>query len=127
MNRTLAIVAAALLGFIGLGLILYRRNEEGEATTSPAELGCVKVDPAKFPRWKDSDVPAGTINDIATWYLPSLDPANRGGVVAGFFKGIDTFPSEAAAQYYSKQMKSWAHSKGEPYWQVIRGELLCAL
>lgn len=124
MNRTIAIVAAVLLALAGLGVILYRRKAEEE---TPAEVGCVKVDPAKFPKWKDSDVPAGVINDIATWYLPNLDPANRGGIVAGFFKAIDTYPSEQGAQYYAKQLKTWANTKGKPYWEVIRGEILCAL
>ena len=123
-KKTVAIIAAALLGLAGIGLILFRRNnEQGNIA---AGSGCVKAKPGKFPAWQDSNVPGGDINTIARKYFPEMDPGPTGSIVGGFFKAIDTFPSEAAAKYYSTQLKKWVPSnEGLPYWHVLKGELLC--
>lgn len=123
-KQTVAIIAAALLGVIGIGLILSRRNnEQGDIA---AGAGCIKPKPGKFPAWEDGNVPGGTVHAIAKKYFPNMDPGPTGSIVGGFFKAIDVYPSEGAAKYYAAQLKKWVPSSdGLPYWQVLKGELLC--
>ena len=124
-KQSIAIIVAAFIGFIGLGLILSRRKEQGDIA-APNLGGCVNAKPGKFPAWEDSNVPGGELNTIATKYFPAMDPGATGSIVGGFFKAIDTYPSQGAAKYYAAQMKKWVpSSEGLPYWQVLQGELLC--
>ena len=123
-KKTIAIAVAVLLALVGVALLLSRRkNEQGDISTGS---GCVKIKPGKFPKWSDSNVPSGTINTIARKYFPDMDSGPTGSITGGFFKAIDTYPSQGAARYYSAQLKKWVPSNnGLPYWQVITGELLC--
>ena len=123
-TRAIAIIAASLLGFVGLALLLSRRNkEQGDIATGS---GCVSIKPGKFPAWVEGNVPGGVINAIAQKYFPGMDAGPAGSIVGGFFKAIDTYPSDGAAKYYAAQLKKWVpSSEGLPYWQVVKGELLC--
>lgn len=125
-KRTIGIIVASILGFIGLAVLLSRRKVEDGDISGGAGAGCVKIKPGKFPAWQDANVPGGELNKLSREYFPNRDPGPTGSIVGGFFKAIDTYPSSGAAQYYAAQMKKWVpSSEGLPYWQVLQGELLC--
>lgn len=86
--------------------------------------------PKKFPDpWYDNQIPHGDLGSLAEQFAnPVLgeDTQINGALVGGFFKGIDVYPSEAAAKYYKPYLIRYLQSsKALPYWNMAIGELLC--
>lgn len=87
--------------------------------------------PDKFPEpWSDSNRNSGLLNELAgqySAYFRGQDQNYNGSVVGGFFKGIDVFPSGAAAQFYEPHLINFIQSNNAlPWWNMQRGELLCS-
>lgn len=86
--------------------------------------------PDKFPApWKENQVPHGDLGRLGIKYAKPIlgdDDSMNGSIVGGFFKGIDVYPSEAAAQYYKAHLVQFLKSnKALPWWNMEPGELLC--
>lgn len=110
---------------LALGLLAYLWLSKKTAKASDGST-CIKVNRSRFKsHWDDNAVPSGDIRKIADKHLSSGDPSLNGSIVGGFFKAIDTYPSEGAGNYYKKQIQQWAANQGLPYWNTVRGELLC--
>lgn len=86
--------------------------------------------PNKFPEgWLDDKIPHGDLNTLAGKYVTPLIGGNdqeNGSIIGGFFKGIDVYPSDAAAKYYQLWLEEYLESEDAlPYWNIEKGEFLC--
>lgn len=89
-------------------------------------------DPAKFPNpWDEKNRNSGGLNQLAKQYADPIlgaDTNYNGSVVGGFFKGINVFPSTAAAKYYERHLIKYLKSNNAlPWWNIKQGELLCKI
>ncbi len=121
MRKAIGIGLVVLLTLAGL-YWLYRRERSA---------GCPPPRNAnKFPvGWKEENRPSGDLYRLAEEYAdPILGPDTNynGSVVGGFFKGIDVYPSEAAARYYEPWLVEYLESNDAlPWWNIEQGEFLC--
>lgn len=86
--------------------------------------------PRKFPEpWLEGKIPHGDLARLAEKYANPIlgdDTQTNGALVGGFFKGVNIYPSEAAASYYRTYLKRHLSSEHAlPYWNIQIGELLC--
>ena len=87
-------------------------------------------DPKRFPEpWLEGKIPHGDLGRLAEKYANPIvgdDTQTNGSLIGGFFKGINVYPSEAAAKYYQQYLKRHLLSdRALPYWNIQAGELLC--
>ena len=77
----------------------------------------------------DDNRNSGELFRLAQKYADPIlggDTCTNGSIVGGFFKGIDVYPSAAAATYYQKWLIDYLNSSNAlPWWNIEQGELLC--
>lgn len=97
----------------------------------PRRQNCPPVrNTAKFPAgWKEDRIPSGDLNRLAGQYVTPIiggTDQENGSILGGFFKGIDVYPSDAAARYYREWLEEYlASDNALPHWNIEQGELLC--
>lgn len=122
MKKGIIITAIVLLTLVA-GYYLY---------TWHAPLPCPPLrDPKKFPEpWLEGKIPHGDLGQLAEKYANPIlgdDTQTNGALIGGFFKGINVYPSDAAARYYRTYLKRHLSTqRALPYWNMQIGELLCS-
>lgn len=118
-------------GIIITGIVLLTLVAGYWAYTRYAPLPCPpERNPKRFPEpWRENKIPHGDLARIAEQYANPIlgdDTQTNGALVGGFFKGIDVYPSAAAAKYYRTYLKRHLSSdRALPYWNIQIRELLC--
>lgn len=116
------LISVVVLGV--LAALYYVYDEFYSSTCPPAR------NPNKFSSpWKGNQVPSGDLGRLGIKYAKPIlgdDDSMNGSIVGGFFKGIDVYPSDAAARHYRRYLIQFLKSdKAVPWWNMEQGELLC--
>lgn len=116
------------MAVIGLAILVWTLYRFSGTDSTDISTGCIKVNRNKFKvRWDSEKIPAGVVTRAAKKYLGSEESLDA-SIVGGFFRGIDVYPSDSAAKYYSKQIQDFANSSaGLPWWSMATGELSCKI
>lgn len=128
MKKTVGIIIAAVVGLVGLVLVL-RRREAGFSTDPISGLDCISV-PKDFIGWSGSFASTdwGAYGAARQQHL-GIDPNDDGirAFVDGFFKAIDVEPRSNYVKHFKREIRDYINSTSAlPHWEVSQvGYMRC--